>query len=276
MFKSRAGEEDVEGESVAFMKGSSDSPQILPRRPVSQRSNIWVWTTFILAFLLLAIGVRDLAWSKGDASRKYAYETGFETDWSLAREVSRTKKVKFSGGIQFHEDETRYLTTNPDEPVYIGPPSPELDAAWDELTYHASIAVTPAEAKAVTDKSGYDKYRGHYTVGLSVLHSLHCLDALRKAQDVEYYRAKGDPEEWWQRFHIDHCINHLRQAIQCHSDLTPFPLTPAVHNASRRGWITPNFDVEHTCRDFSAIRKWAREKHDSGIEKAKAAPKEIE
>jgi hypothetical protein len=70
---------------------------------------------------------------------------------------------------------------------------------------------------------------------------------------------------------IDHCINHLRQVIQCYGDLTPTPLVPASRNASRKGWVTPDFDVEHTCRDFSAIREWATEKHESGLRKAALA-----
>ncbi|KAI1170945.1 hypothetical protein F4777DRAFT_86860 [Nemania sp. FL0916] len=271
MFKSRTSEEDVAGESDAFVEDPNEGTRVLSRQPSSQRSNIWIWTTFILALILLAIGIRDFAQSRRYISREYVYESGFETDWTLTREVIQTKKVKFYGGIFFHENETRYVTTNPDEPVYIGPPSQEIDEAWDALTYHESIAVTPEEAREVSDRSAFDKYRGHYTVGLSVIHSLHCLNAIRISQDIEHYRAKGLPEEWWQRFHIDHCINHLRQAIQCHSDLTPFPLVPAVRNESRKGWITPDFDVEHTCRDFSAIRKWSTEKHKSGIQKAEAA-----
>lgn len=43
--------------------------------------NIWKCTTFILAFLFLASGVRDYVNSRRSVSRQYSYETGFETDW---------------------------------------------------------------------------------------------------------------------------------------------------------------------------------------------------
>ncbi|KAI1322460.1 hypothetical protein F5Y16DRAFT_386610 [Xylariaceae sp. FL0255] len=271
IFTSRISEDDVADESAALVEDSGDSTRVLLRHASSKRHNLWIWTTFVLAFILLSIEIRDLIQIKRDVSLEYDYEGGFDTDWSPTRDVIRTKRVKFYGGIFFHENRTRYVTTNPDEPVYVGPPSQEIDDAWEELTYHESIAVTREEAKEVSDRSEFDKYRGHYTVGLSVIHSLHCLNAFRMSQDKEYYRAKGEPEIWWSRLHIDHCINQLRQAIQCHSDLTPFPLVPAVQNASLKGWITPDFDVEHTCRDFSAIRKWSTEKHNSGIQKAKAA-----
>ncbi|KAF5874021.1 putative tat pathway signal sequence protein [Botrytis fragariae] len=195
---------------------------------------------------------------------------------AAAREEIGLKQVKFYGGIRFDDNEKQYLTVNPDEPVYVGPPTPEMDDAWQALPIRfisedEDIAVTPEEAKEVSDRSAYDKYRGHYTVGLDILHSLHCLNAIRIAQDVDYYRAQGFHEEWWARFHIDHCINHLRQVIQCHGDLTPAPLVPASRYASKKGWIMPDFDVVHTYRDFKAIREWSTEKHESGIRKARLA-----
>ncbi|TGO44298.1 hypothetical protein BCON_0553g00050 [Botryotinia convoluta] len=190
---------------------------------------------------------------------------------AAAREAIGLKQVKFYGGIRFDDNEKQYITVHPDEPAYVGPPTPEMDDAWQALVHNESIAVTPEEAKEVSDRSAYDKYRGHYTVGLDVLHSLHCLNAIRIAQDVDYYRAQGFHEEWWARFHIDHCINHLRQVIQCHGDLTPTPLVPSSRNASKKGWITPDFDVVHTCRDFKAIREWSTEKHESGVRKARLA-----
>ncbi|KAI6088720.1 hypothetical protein F4821DRAFT_257559 [Hypoxylon rubiginosum] len=264
-------EEDTDEESYPLVEGTSGRSQMSSRHP-SQRFNIWMLATFMLAFVLLAIGIRDYVQSRQQhLSREYGYETGFETDWSLAREAIRTKKVKFYGGIFFDDNEERYITTNPDEPAYVGPPTEEIDDAWYALIHNDSIAVTPEEAKEVSDRTAYDKFRGHYTVGLSVLHSLHCLNALRITLDIEHYKAKGYPEEWWSRFHIEHCINHLRQVVQCHGDVTPYPLVPASKKESKQGWITPDFDTVHTCRDFTAIREWSAAKHLSGLEKAKAA-----
>lgn len=54
---------------------------------------------------------------------------------ALAREAIRTKKVKFYGGIFFDDNEERYITTNPDEPAYVGPPTEEIDDAWYALIH---------------------------------------------------------------------------------------------------------------------------------------------
>ncbi|CAG8951652.1 hypothetical protein HYFRA_00005452 [Hymenoscyphus fraxineus] len=264
--------EENEEESYPLVEEARETTRMnTSRLHSSQQPNIWIFTTFILAFLLLASGIRDYVQSRRTLSQQYGYETGFETDWAPAREAIGLKKVKFYGGIFFDDNEEKYATKNPDEPVYVGPPTQEMDDAWYALSHNDSLAVTPEEAREVSDRSVFDKYRGHYTVGLDVLHSLHCLNAIRMSQDIDHYRAKGLPEEWWERIHIDHCINHLRQYVQCHGDLTPTPMIAASRNASKQGWVTPDFDTVHTCRDFTAIRDWSTEKYESGMQKARAA-----
>ncbi|KAM3073491.1 hypothetical protein ACMFMG_004611 [Clarireedia jacksonii] len=152
-------EENSEEESHPLVERVSNSTRIKSLRQLSpQQPNIWIFTTFVLAFLLLAIGVRDYVQSKRIISQQQCgYETGFDTEWTPAREAIGLKKVKFYGGIRFDDNEKQYYTTNPDEPVYVGPPTPEMDDAWYALTHNESIAVTREEAKAVSDRSAYDK-----------------------------------------------------------------------------------------------------------------------
>lgn len=49
-----------------------------------------------------------------------------------------------------------------------------------------------------------------------------------------------------------HCIDHLRQMVQCYGDVTIIPtkLRPGL------GENYIDSDRFHTCRDFSAIREW--------------------
>lgn len=93
---------------------------------------------------------------------------------------------------------------------------------------------------------------GSYFSGLEVFHSLHCLNRIRQAFYPEVYQGLFDnPDDPPRQHHIDHCINHLRQAIQCHSDLTPMQ------------WLLDgdkvilNTNTRHTCRDFERVREWA-------------------
>ncbi|KAK1992172.1 hypothetical protein LX36DRAFT_685043 [Colletotrichum falcatum] len=76
---------------------------------------------------------------------------------------------------------------------------------------------------------------------MEVFHSLHCL----------YYQVFNNPNDPSREDHIGHCINHLRQAIQCHGDLTPMEWK-LVGNK-----IILNTQTHHTCRDFDRILEWA-------------------
>lgn len=55
--------------------------------------------------------------------------------------------------------------------------------------------------------------------------------------------------------HLDHCIDVLRQSVQCTSDITPnvYQLNP------RQGEITARSAVAHECRNFDKIQQWAKD-----------------
>lgn len=49
--------------------------------------------------------------------------------------------------------------------------------------------------------------------------------------------------------HAHHCMNGIRQSLQCHADVTPqvFQYVP------ERDMVRSNFNVLHTCRNFDAV-----------------------
>ncbi|KAJ5279203.1 hypothetical protein N7478_004575 [Penicillium angulare] len=53
--------------------------------------------------------------------------------------------------------------------------------------------------------------------------------------------------------HVEHCLDYVRQAIMCNSDLTPVPLT-WYESAQTFG---PDFRTTHTCRDFEGLLQWS-------------------
>lgn len=64
----------------------------------------------------------------------------------------------------------------------------------------------------------------------------------------------------------DHCLNHLRQIIQCHMDLTPVRTLYFPEMNTEVG----DFDQVHTCRDFGRLREYMDEyfileAHDSKV-----------
>lgn len=53
-----------------------------------------------------------------------------------------------------------------------------------------------------------------------------------------------------QRRHVNHCIESVRKALMCHSDLTPMLFLNIGE---------PDLNVQKKCRNFDKIRKWAVE-----------------
>lgn len=110
-----------------------------------------------------------------------------------------------------------------------------------------------------------------YLSGLEVYHSLHCLvgilkafiftsqltrwfpqNRLRQAIYIDHYKyIFSRPDDPAFLDHVDHCINHIRQALQCQSDLTPMEWKLEGNK------VILKTDTMHTCRDWTKIHEWA-------------------
>ncbi|EXJ58084.1 hypothetical protein A1O7_05508 [Cladophialophora yegresii CBS 114405] len=184
------------------------------------------------------------------------------------REVpERTLQVQFSGGLKWDETSHLIREIDPTIPDYGGIPTPEIDAAWQELISTTDIFLTREEVDEIISNDGAfarvpsnahlytDPYTGLYQAVPAVFHNLHCLDIIRRGVYIQYY-----PEELTPAFkpHIQHCIDSIRQSLMCEADMTPIP---EIHTTFRpNGGLEPVFQVEHTCRDFNAMQKWAKQR----------------
>ncbi|KAG1810691.1 uncharacterized protein BJ212DRAFT_1378162 [Suillus subaureus] len=149
--------------------------------------------------------------------------------------------------------------------IYRGPPSPEVDAAWNRIGRNvAPVRMTHEEmlkagATNLRSKVRYpDKVGGGYMASLEYAHQLHCVNLLRKASWLEYYEPadisfQTTPETV--RLHLDHCIEMIRQNIMCNADVTMITWY----------WVQghtvpyPNFNTRHRCRNFEKIMDWSLE-----------------
>ncbi|KAG2068291.1 hypothetical protein BDR04DRAFT_1232905 [Suillus decipiens] len=160
--------------------------------------------------------------------------------------------VRFNGTLDFPS-------------IYRGPPSPEVDAAWNRI----SIDVRPTQmTREEMLKAGAtnlpskvrlpDKIGGGYMVSIEATHQMHCVNLLRKASWAEYYGPidpsfQSSPEIV--RMHFDHCVEMIRQNIMCHADVTMITWN----------WVEghtvpyPNFNTRHQCRNFEKIIDWSVE-----------------
>jgi len=54
-------------------------------------------------------------------------------------------------------------------------------------------------------------------------------------------------------FFSEHCLDSIRLSLMCSGDMTLVP----IRWDDNRGWIMPIFEVDHTCRDYEALREWS-------------------
>ncbi|KAJ7434949.1 hypothetical protein FB451DRAFT_1465929, partial [Mycena latifolia] len=158
---------------------------------------------------------------------------------------------KYRGTPQFDAEGNQYINYLPGEVRYVGPPSPEIDEAWNQLTKYRFFLLSAEEAKAQWG-SDYTRYWNEgwsgYTASLDMFHTLHCLDHIRKSLHPDYYHQghlHGD-------IHTDHCIDLLRQQIMCQGDMTPLPTK--LFELANESYL--DADRVHTCRDFSRLREF--------------------
>lgn len=107
------------------------------------------------------------------------------------------------------------------EDSYKGPPSPERDTAWEELTDGPDGGVTTISREQLVamnaSEHSIELPNGRYPASFEVVHLMHCLNFLRQATYEEYYKDKALP--WHDslgtvRVHMDHCIDILRQKVR--------------------------------------------------------------
>lgn len=188
------------------------------------------------------------------------FGTGFTTEFDIFKPYVRQELKMFYGGPRWYDNGTGYIVRNPSEPRYVGPPTDELDAAWEELVKGRYFNVTEEEAEMAFGKPHglYNHPDIGYLVGLDVYHALHCVDELRKALDRDYYYNKKTKHAYPERAHRDHCLDHLRQQLMCHTDLTPIPVI--WYEGHGRSFVQS--DVVHTCRNWDLIQEFKNFRHD--------------
>jgi len=121
------------------------------------------------------------------------FSTGFPTECNPIKPYTKEKPTMSYGGPWWSKDDTRYRIHNPTEPVYVGPPYPDIYEVWDILLKIRYSYVTEKETEIMFDNPhivyNHTNELG-YLAGLDVLHILHCDNQLREALDKDYYFNK--------------------------------------------------------------------------------------
>lgn len=136
-------------------------------------------------------------------------KSGFVTDFQDAKRSISLIQRRFTNQLRLDKNGSLYMATNPNEIQYTGTPSEGIDKAWGNLLGHRYFHLREDEVQKLrkdneleapsplTKVEGSGRLTGIYA-GIDMLHSLHCLNDIRKTLYPEYYTEHELPEEWRQ------------------------------------------------------------------------------
>ncbi|RDA88375.1 hypothetical protein CP532_5556, partial [Ophiocordyceps camponoti-leonardi (nom. inval.)] len=150
-------------------------------------------------------------------------------------------------------------TLNPHKSTSLnGPPRESLEQAWDKLMKHQNVRVPESELGQYTGDDNIVKLTdgsGYYTT-VAVFHGLHCVRRLHHAIYADhYYPGLSEEETFLLKRHTEHCIDWLRQYVQCNADTTLIPIQWA---ADSPGPVSTD-KGKHQCVVWEPIYEWMAE-----------------
>ncbi|KAK0625826.1 hypothetical protein B0T14DRAFT_421374, partial [Immersiella caudata] len=155
----------------------------------------------------------------------------------------------FNGALNYDENGQLQREHFPGEDIWVGTPTPEMDALWDKLEAGSIILLDGEEADMVRDRT--IMVDGYWVTGLDVFHQVHCLNQVRKALYPEYYPPTQSGRV--NKLHWEHCLDYVRQAIMCNADISP--VTSTWYETAQT--FGPNFRTLHTCKNLDALLEWS-------------------
>ncbi|CEJ81373.1 hypothetical protein VHEMI01504 [[Torrubiella] hemipterigena] len=229
----------LEADSQSTDDESLGHERYQPRRPSPLH-----WLMHGLSVLVIFTLVIHVYFERGaNTSREDKASRHYSPLWDV---------VKYSERVYDHV----LIDMNESPSPFKGKPRPELDAAWAGIMNQSLILITEDEMKRINqpieNAYGHD---GKYFAFVEVFHQLHCLNLVRKFIHRESYPdyTSFHDDPGMVDYHVDHCLDVLRQKIMCDSDIDLI-----VYNDRSRQKLAPEprFDIQHTCRNFEDIRQW--------------------
>ncbi|UKZ77009.1 hypothetical protein TrVFT333_004725 [Trichoderma virens FT-333] len=175
-----------------------------------------------------------------------------ESDFITVKKEFRNNmsQVRFTAGLKFNSTKQLYRPIYPNQTQYVGEASKEIDDAWDDIIGAVNVFVLPSEEDSLGGGLYFQPDSKLFMGQPTVFHDLHCLNRLRRNMPwyFDYYDHRDDTQA-----HMDHCIDSLRQSLMCTSDMTVAPIIWSYE----KGRIIPDFEIDHSCRDFETLKEWA-------------------
>jgi hypothetical protein len=147
-FSSKASYYEVENDD--FLDNSNSFPRLYQRRSRFGSTWPWVCSTIIFGLGFTTIFVNEYILHRPSGT----FEKGFNTELGTATHIIGLEKFRFTGNINFRLKENgtayeSYLMHEPGTKRYVGKPSKEIDANWQELIRDRYFWVSDEEAASM-------------------------------------------------------------------------------------------------------------------------------
>jgi len=231
-----------------------DNGEYVKERNASRTRRCWSsnvpWMLITLALSVYTIA--STAYYKSSTGSCSCGVTDIGPSKPYIEEVFKT----MTSGLDYNGPNGTLQHTPAPGPRFVGPPSPEINAAWKNIAGVQEIYLTREEAVAASVPDTYiDPLTGLYEVEIESLHHIHCLNYIRKSFDIDDYPDIQAQADTW-RLHREHCLNNIREFIMCKADFTPIVLIPPEIS----GIPVPlsEFRTTHVCRNFDKLLNWVQ------------------
>ncbi|KAG5956814.1 hypothetical protein E4U57_002277 [Claviceps arundinis] len=158
-----------------------------------------------------------------------------------------------------HYEEKAFPKMDTHKYSIMGPPSPEVDAKWDELTQFFFTEFPYEDMKKLgRENEAIQLPNGNFMVLYTVNHLLHCLKRLHHSRHPDYYFPNiTEAEKIKGNKHDMHCLEDLVQEVICHADTAPY--TTRWYQKDPRP--TGNSDILHECVNWDMLKEELKRKH---------------
>ncbi|KAI6571032.1 hypothetical protein MCOR06_011842 [Pyricularia oryzae] len=149
------------------------------------------------------------------------------------------------------------------EPLFGQEPNEESIAAWNSLLPKGRGWVHMRNKTALPDMPGLNQSLPEHIALPSVYHQLHCLySTMRSYYDLldiinkNHTKRELPKDPAWNKEHLNHCWDYLRQNIMCTADVTL-----EWHRWNEK--VEDGWGYEHQCKDWDALTRWVLERRTS-------------
>ncbi|KAI1110465.1 hypothetical protein F5Y14DRAFT_454999 [Nemania sp. NC0429] len=206
-------------------------------------------------YLLLIFGIMNLAFLVANVSGYLTLKTlpNVQPASNALKDYIRHEQRQFELlGIFRHDGSLNPHKTN----SFNGPPRPELEDAWDSLIKNQNLRISYEELGQFAEDDTIIKLSdgSGYFVTIAFYHGLHCVRRLHHyIYKDHYYSNATEWEIFMLRRHAEHCLDWLRQYLQCNVDPTIIPIR---WDSGQPGPVSKD-SGNHQCVVWEPVEEWA-------------------